>query len=135
MVDNEVPYVRPDDFPKVPLVLDSISSRFIRENKIIPVEFKNNILKVILANPHDKEIIEALRVASTADIMVYGGDDQAIDEYISRFYGQSSQNINKIIEDMDQQGFEFIEEEEDVGCATPSASCGRSMPVFCPSPA
>ncbi|MDD5009406.1 MAG: ATPase, T2SS/T4P/T4SS family, partial [Syntrophorhabdaceae bacterium] len=116
MADDGIIYVKPEDFPKVPLVLDVISPRFIRENKIIPVELKNNVLKVILANPGDREIIEALRVATAADIIVYGGDRQLIDDYVSRFYDQGPQNINRIIEDMDQQGFEFIrEEEEDVG--------------------
>ena len=115
MTDGKVVYVKAEDFPKVPLVLDSVSSRFIRENRIIPVEFKNNILTVILANPQDREIVEALKVASSGEVVVWGGDDAAIDDYISRFYGQGSQNIGKIIEDMDQQGFEFVEEEEDVG--------------------
>ena len=116
MADDGIIYVKPEDFPKVPLVLDVISPRFIRENKIIPVELKNNVLKVILANPGDREIVEALRVATAADIIVYGGDRQLIDDYVSRFYDQGPQNINRIIEDMDQQGFEFIrEEEEDVG--------------------
>jgi general secretion pathway protein E len=116
MADDEIVYMKSEDFPKVPLVLDAISPRFIRENKIIPVELKNNLLKVILANPDDHEVIEALRVATAADIIVCGGDRQLIDDYISRFYGQNPQNINRIIEDMDKQGFEFIrEEEEDVG--------------------
>ncbi len=116
MTAQETTYVKAEDFPKVPLVLDNISSRFIRENRIIPIELKNNVLKVILANPRDREVIEALRVASSADVLVYSGDIDVIDDYISRFYGAGSQNMNKIIEDMvDQQGFEFIEEEEDVG--------------------
>jgi general secretion pathway protein E len=115
MANSRIAYIQPEDFPKVPLVLDSISSRFIVENKVIPVELKNNVLKVILAHPEDSQIVEALKVASGNEIAVYGGETQAIDEYISKFYGQASQNMNRIIEDMDQQGFEFIREEEDVG--------------------
>jgi len=117
MRDEQATYIGPDDFPTVPLVLDGISSRFIRENKIIPIELKNNVLKVILADPDDREIVEALRAASSADVVVFTGDSQTIDEYIAKFYGQNSQSMNRIIEDMDQQGFEYVreEEEEDVG--------------------
>ena len=61
--------LRAEDFPKVPLVLDGISSRFIRENKIIPIEMKNNILKVIMADPGDREVVEALKVASAAEVI------------------------------------------------------------------
>jgi general secretion pathway protein E len=105
------------DFPKVPLVLDGISSRFIRENRIIPIEMKNNILKVIMADPGDREVVEALKVASAADVIIYTGDPGIIDEHIARFYSQETQNINRIIEGIDDGDLEFIrdEEEEDIG--------------------
>ncbi len=109
--------LRAEDFPKVPLVLDGISSRFIRENKIIPIEMKNNILKVIMADPGNREIVEALRVASAAHVVVYTGDPEIIEEHIARFYSQETQNINRIIEGIDDEDLEFIgdEEEEDIG--------------------
>ncbi len=52
-------------------MLDGISTRFIRENKIIPIEMKNNILKVIMADPGNREVVEALKVASAADVVIY----------------------------------------------------------------
>jgi type II secretory ATPase GspE/PulE/Tfp pilus assembly ATPase PilB-like protein len=109
-------YLRPEELPKVPIVLESLSSRFIRENRVIPLELKNSMLKVLMANPEDRATIDALRVATSADIVVYVSDATAVDEYISRFYGQESQNINKIIEDIGGRGLEFLrEEEEDIG--------------------
>ncbi len=109
-------YLKPDDLPKVPFVLNGISSRFIHENRIIPIELKNNILKVAVANPLDRTTIDALRVATSADVMVYVGDSKVVEEYISRFYGQEPQNIDRIIEDIGEKGLEFIrEDEEDIG--------------------
>ncbi len=111
---KSIPYLMPEDLPKVPFVLNGISSRFIRENRIIPLEFKNNILKVVMANPEDTATIDALRVATSADIIIYTCDDKVLEEYISRFYEQETQNINRIIEDIG--GIEFLkEEEEDIG--------------------
>jgi len=113
---KEIPYLNAEDLPKVPFVINGISSRFIRENKIIPLELKNNILKVVMANPEDATAIDALRVATEADIMVYACDSKELEEYISRFYEQESQNINRIIEDLGEKGIEFLrEEEEDIG--------------------
>lgn len=113
---EDIPLLKSEDLPKVPLVLNGISSRFIRESKVIPLELKNNVLKVVLANPEDTTIIDALKVATSADVMVYSGDSQMVEDYISRFYGQESQNINRIIEDIGEKGFEFLkEEEEDIG--------------------
>jgi general secretion pathway protein E len=113
---KEIHYLKPEELPKVPIVLEGLSSRFIRENRVIPLELKNSVLKVLMANPEDKATIDALRVATSADIIVLVSDPEALDEYISRFYGQESQNINRIIEDIGERGFEFLkEEEEDIG--------------------
>ncbi len=113
---KDIPSITPEDLPKVPFVINSISSRFIRENRIIPLELKNNILKVVMAVPEDTSTIDALKVATSADVVVYTCDSKTIEEYIAKFYGQEAQNINRIIEDIGEKGFEFIkEEEEDIG--------------------
>ena len=104
------------DLPKVPLVLDGISSRFIRERLVVPLELKNNVLKIVTASPDDRSTLDALAVATGAELVVYAANRKDISDYISRFYGQESQNINKIVEDMGERGPGVIsEEEEDVG--------------------
>ena len=110
------PSLTSEDLPKVPFVLVGISSRFIRDNMIVPLELKQNILKVAMANPDDRETIDALRVATAAEILVYTIDRKTLGEYISRFYDKESQDISRIVEDMGGGEFEFIgEDEEDVG--------------------
>ncbi len=112
---GEIPFIKGEDLPKVPLVLNGVSSRFIQENRVVPIEFKNNVLKVAMADPEDKETIDALQVALSADVVVFAVDPHAVNEYLARFYGQDSQNMNRIIEDIGG-GIEFLrEEEEDIG--------------------
>lgn len=98
-------------------MIDGISTRFIRENKVILLGERDNMLKVLMANPEDTDIIQALRLAAGMDVTVCTAEIGLIEEYVSKFYGQESQNISRIIQDMDGQGFESIggEEEEDVG--------------------
>lgn len=116
MVADGIPRLGPDEFPKVPFVVDSVSSRFIREHKIVPVGLENNVLKVIMADPDDLDAIDALRVAVSGDVKIFAADPKAIEEYISRFYGQEGQNISRIIEDIGGTGIEYIgEAEEDIG--------------------
>jgi general secretion pathway protein E len=115
-VGNQINLLDPDKLPKVPLVLEGISSRFIRENQAIPLEFKNNILKVAMAHPEDRATIDALRVATSAEVQACATDERALNDYITRFYGQETQNINRIIEDIGDTGLEFLrEDEEDIG--------------------
>ncbi len=117
MSKSNVIFLNAEEFPKVPLVIDGISTRFIRENRIIPFEFKNNLLKVIMADPEDREVIEALRVATAGEVAVYTADTEVIDEHLSKFYSQEEQSINRIMEGIDEENQEFFNgtEEEDIG--------------------
>jgi general secretion pathway protein E len=102
--------------PKVPLVLDGVSSRFIQEHRVVLLEYKNNTLKVAMADPYDTDTIDALGVALSADIMVYEVDGRVIDQYIKNLYEQEARNINRIIEDIGENSIDFLrEEEEDIG--------------------
>ena len=110
-------YYRVEDLPKVPVVLSGITSRFIQENRIIPIEYKNNVLKIAMEHPEDLATVDALRVALSAEVIAYAAESSMVDEYLKKFYEQESQNINRIIEDMGDKGVEFLsdEAEEDVG--------------------
>lgn len=113
---SEIYPLQPEQLPKIPLALEGVSFRFIRENMIVPLEFKNNVLKVAMGNPDDKVTIDALQVATSAQVQVYSGEAKLLDEYIGKFYGQEPQNITRIIEDMGTSDLEFLgEEEEDIG--------------------
>jgi general secretion pathway protein E len=113
---NDIRYLHEDDLPKVPTVLDVISSRFIRENRIVPLELKGSVLKVLMENPDDRQTIDALGVAISGSVVVYTADSKVIEEYITRFYGQEQQNINRIIEDIDEGELEYIDDgQEDIG--------------------
>lgn len=105
-----------EGFPKVPFIIDGVSSRFIRENKIVPIGLKDNSLMVVMANPKDMHVIDALRVAVAANVIVCMADSKMIDDYIAKFYGQESQDISHIIENIDENNVQFVEDDdEDIG--------------------
>lgn len=104
-----------DDLPHVPFVLEGISARFIREKKIIPLELKDNRLKVLMADP-DWAVVDALRVAVAPEVEIFTADPQVIEDYLSKFYGQEAQDINQIIDHLDDADFQFIrDDDEDIG--------------------
>ncbi len=117
MKADNFPLLHPEEFPGVPFVIDGISSRFVKENRVIPLDVRENKLWVVMASPEDTQVVDALRVVSGTDVVVYSGEGQAIDEYIAKFYGQDAQSLNRIIEDMNGNGPETVgdEEDEDVG--------------------
>jgi general secretion pathway protein E len=112
-VEKPVEYISADKLPKVPFVLDGISLRFIRENRIIPLELREDVLSVLMADPDNRAAIDALKVAVTPRIEVYAGDEAMIGEYINRFYGKDAQDFNQIIETIGESGLEYVREDEE----------------------
>jgi general secretion pathway protein E len=113
---RKILHLQGNDLPKIPLVINGLSSRFIRENRLIPIELKNRVLKVVAADPDNSMILDALRVATAAELEVFTADSKTIDEYIAKFYIQETQNVTRIVQDMGDKGVEFIrDEEEDIG--------------------
>ena len=114
VMSTAVPYVTAAELPKTPLVLNGLSSRFMRDNRVVPLEIKNNILKVLMANPSDAWVIDALRMAADTEIDVVAGDPDMIDDYITRFYNPDSQDMNTIIDTIDTPD-SAAEADEDIG--------------------
>ena len=111
-----IPCLEPDDLPKMPFIMEEIPTRFVRENKIIPLELKDGILKVVMANPHDRAVIDTLSVVTSADILVHACDPKVIDHFISRFYAQEAEDVGSILEDMGDDGLQYIgDDDENVG--------------------
>ena len=114
ILQQNVPYLDPENFPKVPFVMEMLSVRFIRENKIVPLELKNDTLRIVMADPHNQAVIEAIKVAVAHNLDIYTSDRRAIDEHLEQFYSQEMQDINKIIENIeDDSSIHYIHEEED----------------------
>ncbi len=112
---NDAAHAETDNLPRVPVVLNGITSRFIRDNKVVPLEIKNNILKVLAPGQPPSWIIDALRMAvSGTRIEVVTGNEKMVDEYISRFYSSEPQEMSRIIETMAAPQIP-AEEDEDVG--------------------
>ena len=110
------PYLEPEDFPKVPFIIETLSTRFIRENKVVPIDFSQNTLKIVMANPDNHEVVDALKIAVAHNILVYASDTQSIDDYIEKFYSEETQDINKLIENIEDNSLQIMrEEDEDVG--------------------
>lgn len=113
-MQQTVPYLEPENFPKVPFVMETLSVRFIRENKVVPLEFKQDTLKIVMADPCNQEVIAAIKIAVSRNLEIYTSERQAIDDHLEKFYSQDMQDINKIIENIeDDASVHYIREEED----------------------
>jgi general secretion pathway protein E len=116
ILQQNFPYLEPENFPKVPFVMETLSTRFIRQHKIVPLELKQNTLKIVMADPGDLEVIDAIKAAVFHHLEIYTSESQAITDHLEKFYAQDLQDINKIIENIeDDASVQFVREEDDVG--------------------
>lgn len=101
-----------EEFPKVPLVLEGVSMRFIMSRLIIPLDIKDNTLYLIMANPDDEQTKDEITVATGYSIEYYKADSTHVRDYLDKFHSQES-SVNKIIEDIDDVSLEITDDYED----------------------
>ncbi len=118
------PFASEDDFPKEPMLFDQLSVQFMKEAKFIPAYLENNTLTVIMSNPLDFYILDAIRVATNHEIKVLVGQESEILQAIERSYGSGPTSMEKIIEDIDSIPEYRAEDEENVDHLRDMASEG-----------
>jgi general secretion pathway protein E len=103
-----------EDLPSIPIILDGVSTRFIRSNRIIPMEITREELKVAMADPDNRTVLAALKMATARKLVIYSAEDGVIDEYLARFYDLESQDVTRIINGINNADADSIEVDEDV---------------------
>ncbi len=119
-----VPFATQGDFPKEPVLVNTLSILFMKESKFIPARLNDKELTVIMSNPLDFYTIDAIRLATQRDIRVLLGRETDILESIERFYGTGGTSMEKIIEGIDSIPEYEPEDEENIDHLRDMASEG-----------
>jgi len=119
-----VPFATREDFPKEPVLVNTLSIQFMKESKFIPARLIDKELTVIMSNPLDFYTIDAVRLATHCDIRVLAGKEADILEAIERSYGAGVTSMEKIIEDIDSIPEYQPEDEENIDHLRDMASEG-----------
>jgi len=75
------------EFPAVPLNLEKISYKFLKQFKVLPLDLTGNVLTVAMADPSDTETIESLRLFTGLQARIHLGLENEISEALERLYG------------------------------------------------
>jgi general secretion pathway protein E len=76
-----------DEFPAAPLELERISYKFLKQFKVLPLDLKENVLTVAMADPSDTETVESLRLFTGVQTRIRLGLENEIGEALDRLYG------------------------------------------------
>ena len=81
-----------------------LSTRFLRQFHLCPIEERDGRLVVWMADPYDGYAREAVRLATGADVEPVVGLRSEIDDLIERWYGQGRSAMGAIVETADGEG-------------------------------
>lgn len=96
-VQYNMPLVTMEDFPEG-LPIDKISFDFLEKNLILPLELKNNILKIAVGDPVNTEAVESMRCSYEYDISVVLARKSEIIQQLKLLHGSRSAVMHRLIE-------------------------------------
>lgn len=100
-VQFDIPLIELKDFPQE-ITLEKISFSFLEKNLILPIEVKDNVLKIAIGDPTNTEGIEALKSSFGYDISVSLAKKSEILQHLQLLHGSRSVVMQRLIEDVTQ---------------------------------
>lgn len=94
-----LPYIDLSNYVVPTNLLDAIPVKFVVQKEIIPLERKDNILKVAVSDHLDIHSIDELRLLIGCDIQPVIGSEKEIKRIIKSSYGVGADTVNQMVED------------------------------------
>jgi general secretion pathway protein E len=94
----KMPLLDIEDFPET-LPIEKISFGFLEENLILPIELKDNALKIAVGDPTNIEALESIKSSYEYDISVALAKKSEIVQHLKLLHGSRSAVMQRLIED------------------------------------
>jgi general secretion pathway protein E len=111
---HNAPLIPAAEYPAVPLELEKLSSKFLRQFKVLPLDLENNQLTVAMADPSDLDTIESLRLFTGNEIKIRLGLENEISEALERLYAGDNGSVSKVVEATQEERAGYAELGEDI---------------------
>lgn len=89
-----LPLVAAADWPEARILPDRISTRFLRENRILPLRAEDGCLTVAVSDPTDEPVFHALRVSTEMPVRLLVAMDSQIVSAIERLEGDQAGTVS-----------------------------------------
>ena len=108
---HKAPLLSVADFPVTPLEVERLSSKFLKQFNVLPLDLKENVLTVAMSDPSDVDTLESLRMFTGYSCQVRLGHEHDIAEVLERFYG-SSGSTAKVLDETSEGVGDYAEGED-----------------------
>ncbi|MCP1484640.1 general secretion pathway protein E [Pseudomonas fluorescens] len=115
------PMLVADDAPALIDPLPTLTERFMRHFLVVPLEWRDEGLHVLAANPSEKFAFEAIAYSCEVPVSVSIGTRNDVETLIERHYGQGRSAMGTLIENLDEESgsLEDIEHLKDLASEAP----------------
>lgn len=93
----DIPYVKLKDKDLDPLIINKVPAKFASHYKIIPLDFKDDILTIAMADPLDVRTLDDIRLILGLEVKGVLASEIEILEAIRKYYGVGAETIERII--------------------------------------
>ena len=115
--------VESSEFPELPILEDSVSSRFLQEARAIPVTETESEVVLAMTDPADQFTLRALAAATQKNIVPKLLSSTDFDTVYERLYGSGKSSMGQIVDNIatrdDEQDFGDIEQLKDLASEAP----------------
>ena len=92
-----IPYVKLKDKDIDPLIIQKVPAKFASHYKILPLEFKDNVLVIATTDPLDVRVLDDIRLLLGLEVKGVLASETEIQEGIHKYYGVGAETIERMI--------------------------------------
>lgn len=92
-----IPYIKLRDKIIEPAVVQKVPPKFASHYKIIPVEFKDDLLVIAMTDPLDIRTLDDINLVLGFDVKAVLASELEIQDAIRKFYGVGAETLEKIV--------------------------------------
>ncbi len=112
---QQAPLITSAEFPAVPIEVQTLSYKFMKQFKLLPLDLEGNCLTLAMADPSDTETLDSVRLFSGYEVKVRFGLENEIVETLERLYGAGNGNASRVIDgDTELTGVDYTGGDENI---------------------
>ncbi|MDD5512609.1 MAG: ATPase, T2SS/T4P/T4SS family, partial [Candidatus Omnitrophica bacterium] len=92
-----ISYVKLKDVDIDPLVIQKVPAKFASHYRIIPLDFKNNILTIAMADPLDIRTVDDIKLLLGLEVKAVLASEPEIQASIRKYYGLGAETLEDIV--------------------------------------
>jgi general secretion pathway protein E len=91
---HNTPFLPASEFPAVPLELDKLSGKFLKQFRVLPLDLEGNVLTAAMADPSDNLTLDSIRLFTGYQTKIRLANESDICEALDRFYGSAGRPVD-----------------------------------------